>query len=116
MFQEGQDVQDSVEKACNASKSCLQPYMLYVSGQRIDKYFIVGNGQMIEVEKNASPLVAFDLLFKLHYVTNVKFADSLPFFYNFIETYFYKTNKTTMSSVKSFYSSLKNLNLSTVTD
>ena len=70
----------------------------------------------IEVEKKASPLIAFVLLFKLHYVTNMKFADSLPFSYNSIKTYFYKTNNTTMSSIKLFHSSLKDMNLSTVTD
>lgn len=80
-------------------------------GQNVDKYFIVGDGQLIEVEKNASPLCAFDLLFKLHYVMNVEFARSLLYFYNFLEVFFYKSNEARMSSVISLHTSIKNVNL-----
>lgn len=66
---------------------------------------------MIEIHKDESPLAGFDILFKLHYVTDVKFATTLKFFYNFIETYFYKTNTTVMSSVQSLNTSLKNVKI-----
>ncbi|XP_051175676.1 uncharacterized protein LOC127290898 [Leptopilina boulardi] len=108
---DGTDIIATVSRARTESVGTLQPYLLAVFGSRVKKYFIIGDGRMIEIHKNESSLAKFDILFKLQFAANVEFAKSLRFFYNFIETYFYKTNTDVLSSVQSLHTSLKNVNI-----
>ncbi|XP_051168709.1 uncharacterized protein LOC127286352 [Leptopilina boulardi] len=88
MLKESSDIKATVSALRTESVETVQPYLLAVSGLQMNKYFIIGDGRMIEIHKNENPLTGIDLLFKLHYVTNVEFSKSLSFFYNFIEMYF----------------------------
>ncbi|XP_043473716.1 uncharacterized protein LOC122505901 [Leptopilina heterotoma] len=105
---EGTNVTDYIQNVIKEASGSLQPYVLCVSGQKLDKYFIQVDGKLIEIDSNAHPITAFDILFKIHFVTNVEFADSLFFFYNFIEYYVYKRQVTLKNSVASMHSSLNN--------
>ncbi len=53
---------------------------------------------------------ALDILFKSHYVFNVKFAQPLIPFYNFMETFIYKINlQNVRASVDALHTTLIHL-------
>lgn len=90
------------------SKHTVQPYITCVTGRKVSSYFIQGDGHIVQIEKKANGINAFDLLFKFHFVFNIHFANSLKYFYNFMEYYLYKTTTTALGSVTSLMISLEN--------
>ncbi|XP_051164505.1 uncharacterized protein LOC127283579 [Leptopilina boulardi] len=105
---EGTKVTDYIQNVIKEASGCIQPYVICVTGQKIDTYFIQLDGKLIEMDSNAHPIIAFDILFKIHFITNVHFSNSLFFFYNFVEHYVYKGQVIVKNSVASLHSSLNN--------
>ena len=70
----------------SASASCnIQPYIICVTNGVNYRYFVQGDGWILNRSDNQNIISAFDLLFKLFYVINVEFPTSLVYFFNFIE-------------------------------
>ena len=79
-----------------------QPFLLSLGPeQQPIQYFIICDSTNIPVGENI--IVAFDRLFKLHYVLNLHFAMPLLTFYNFFEGVIYKviTQETISPQVRS---------------
>ena len=111
MFQLGTNIDDYVASIRKkATTNVIQPYIILIKGNIKDRLFIQADGYYIQFSDRASPISAFDLLYKLHYVLNDHFATSLTFFYNFIESYLYKTKKNIKNSVRSLETVLKSFN------
>ncbi|XP_074100641.1 uncharacterized protein LOC141528473 [Cotesia typhae] len=67
----------------------IQPYLILVKGQDTETFFIEGDNWLMNVKQNSTPIAAFNLLYKLFYVLNLKYPDNLQNFYNFIDCYIF---------------------------
>lgn len=67
----------------------IQPYLISVKGQDTDTFFVEGDNWFINMNQKSTPIAAFNLLYKLFYVLNVKYSENLQNFYNFIDCYIF---------------------------
>lgn len=86
----------------------IQPFIVCIRGSKKDKYFVQGDGWLIEVPDKADPIVSFDLLFKLFYVLNLCYPASLNNVFNFIDFYVFKITKKTKSVIASMHINISN--------
>lgn len=108
-LQDGTSITNEVTNVRKKAKSQVQPYLIWVKGQleRSTKFFLQGDSFLIDLSERIDPMVAFDRLYKLHFVLNVEYAKSLSFFYNFIDCFVYQMeNVVAKPSVKSLNISL----------
>jgi len=70
-------------------------------------FFLAAESSVIPVGKNGA--VAFDLLYKLHYVTNASYATTLKYFYHFMDFFVYKLSSRNLPSVTNLHTQLKNV-------
>ncbi|XP_067204588.1 uncharacterized protein [Linepithema humile] len=108
---EGSDVRQFVTSFISSENTNVQPFIVCVRGSRKNKYFVQGDGWLIEVPDKADPIVSFDLLFKLFYVLNVSYPVSLNNFFNFIDFYIFKIAKKTSSVVTSLHVNITNFQI-----
>lgn len=87
----------------------IQPFLICaVSGkEKTGPFFIRADGKSISVGSNA--LIAFDILVKMHYCFDLKFAADLDLFYNFITTIVMQMDGEVKSSCSSLDSCLQNI-------
>ncbi|XP_044597497.1 uncharacterized protein LOC123274063 [Cotesia glomerata] len=79
----------------------IQPYLILMKGQDCESYFIEGDNWFIDVNQNSTPIAAFNILYKLFYVLNLQYPNSLQNFYNFIDCYIFKMKNVKPRSVVS---------------
>ncbi|KYN29790.1 hypothetical protein ALC57_00755 [Trachymyrmex cornetzi] len=72
-------------------KIILQPFLLAVGSnqQAISNFYIAFDGKLLPCTAHASSIVAFDILFKTHYVFGCKYEESLEIFWKFVQIIFY---------------------------
>lgn len=72
-------------------KKSNQPFILATGTCKrdISSYYLVIDDKIIATHKD-NIATAFDLLFKCHFVFDVQYNDNLKYFFQFIQSYFYK--------------------------
>lgn len=84
---------------------------MWVKGQDKATGFVQGDGWfMIPPDTMKYPIAAFDMLFKLYHVLQVCYPTTLKNFFNFLETYIYRTGTRPLSSVSSLHINISNFN------
>ncbi|XP_011686422.1 PREDICTED: uncharacterized protein LOC105449120 [Wasmannia auropunctata] len=73
------------------TKISLQPFLLAIGSnqQAISNFYVVIDGKLLPCPPNTSSIIAFDTLFKAHYVFGCKYEESLEIFWKFVQTIFY---------------------------
>lgn len=73
-------------------KKSTQPFILATGTCKkdISSYYLVIDDKIIPTHKDNNIITAFDLLFKCHFVFDVQYNEHLKFFFQFIQSYFYK--------------------------
>ncbi|KAH0546737.1 hypothetical protein KQX54_014476 [Cotesia glomerata] len=89
---DGTSIKDFVRSVATKKKSNVQPYLITQSGQSVDKTFVQGDGWFINVHPESQPITTFDLLYKMYYVLNVEYPETLKNFYNFIDYFIFHMN------------------------
>lgn len=97
-----------VKKIPQGTKQNVQPYLMTVSGQGCKSSFIEGDGWIINVNDDGNQVASFDLLFKLYYILNLEWPESLR---NFLESYVYDMDVKPFNIVSSVHTNIFNFNL-----
>jgi hypothetical protein len=69
----------------------LPPYIIAVGPKKsaVQQYLIGVDGYVIPLHQNATILDAFDLLFKIYHIFNIKYGGDLKDFFNYVQHYLY---------------------------
>ncbi|XP_074112555.1 uncharacterized protein LOC141536144 [Cotesia typhae] len=87
---EGTNLEQFARDIRAKSKKNVQPYLVTVASQSSSaSTFINGDGWFLNVPDNGNSAISFDLLYKIFYVFNLDYPDSLRNFYNFMDFYIY---------------------------
>ncbi|KAH0540384.1 hypothetical protein KQX54_016725 [Cotesia glomerata] len=93
------------------SKKNVQPYLVTVASQSSSAItFINGDGWFLNVPDNGNSAISFDLLYKIFYVFNLDYPDSLRNFYNFMDFYIYDMDVKPFNIVSSVHVNITNVN------
>ena len=87
----------------------MQPYIMCIQGQEKTTFFIQGDGWFFTLPHRATPITAFDFLFKLYQMLDVLYPSSLLNFYNFLESFVYKMRVNPSSIVSSLHINICNM-------
>lgn len=89
-----------------------QPFLIAIGPNRsaIAQYYISVDGKTLPIEKNSSFINALDILFKCHFVLNVKFDSFLKSFWEYLEYEVYKisTNSNFTPKMREFRTRILN--------
>lgn len=92
------NLEDYIKERRKTSSGSVQPYILLIDGE-CQNFYVIVDGYPLQRYNKSDIISAFDLLFKVYYVLNLEYPINLKIFFNFIETYFFKVSKITVSSV-----------------
>ncbi|XP_077263733.1 uncharacterized protein LOC143898262 [Temnothorax americanus] len=92
IWPEGTNIEAQARKLRNESNNPIQPYIILIKGQSAAPYFIQAGNQTLTLDNKTlnSPIMAFNLLVKTYYVFDVKYAETLIYFFYFLENYCFK--------------------------
>lgn len=90
------------------------PYIIAVGDSKayIFQYFIILDSQLMPLPGNSNFLNALDVVFKLHFIFNIKYDINLKSFWIFFQKYFYEINCSVSPVIKDVFLKLHRLQLS----
>ncbi|CAH2085699.1 unnamed protein product [Euphydryas editha] len=113
----GTDLTNYVKDLKERQITNIQPYLVLVKGQDTETCFVEGDNWFIKMNQKSTPIAAFNLLYKLFYVLNLKYPDNLQNFYNFIDCYIFAMKEVQpRSSVSSLHVVFNNTLLNDTAD
>ncbi|XP_036138784.1 uncharacterized protein LOC118644388 isoform X3 [Monomorium pharaonis] len=109
IFPEGTNLPYTEQNLRTETDGNVQPYIMCILGQEKNTFFVQGDGWFFMLPHRATPIAAFDLLFKLYQVLHVSYPLSLLNFYNFIESFIYLINVNPSNTVSSLHINICNV-------
>ncbi|XP_067207899.1 uncharacterized protein [Linepithema humile] len=88
IWPEGCSMENKIKEMKKEAQGPIQPYIILIKGKSLT-YFVQTDNVTLTPSIN-SPIIALDLLFKVHYVLNVTYPTTLLNFFSFLEHYCFK--------------------------
>lgn len=81
-------MENKIKEMKKEAQGSIQSYIILIKGKSLT-YFVQTDNVTLTPSIN-SPIIALDLLFKVHYVLNVTYPTTLLNFFSFLEHYCFK--------------------------
>ncbi|XP_024871219.1 uncharacterized protein LOC112454199 [Temnothorax curvispinosus] len=117
IWPEGTNIEAQALKLRNESNNPIQPYIILIKGPSAAQYFIQAGNQTLTLDNKTlnSPIMALDLLVKTYYVFDVKYPETLIYFFDFLENYCFKiSGKVQHALVSSIHINISNITLDNI--
>ncbi|KAH0549758.1 hypothetical protein KQX54_013609 [Cotesia glomerata] len=98
---DGTNISNYIKEIKEREATNAQPCLILMKGQGYEKFFIEGDNWLMSVGDKSGPIAAFNILYKLFYVLNLQYPNSLQNFFNFIDCYVFGMQGVTSRSVVS---------------
>ncbi|XP_057335475.1 uncharacterized protein LOC130674224 [Microplitis mediator] len=98
---DGTNISNYIKEIKEREATNVQPCLILMKGQGYEKFFIEGDNWLMSVGDKSGPIAAFNLLYKLFYVLNLQYPNSLQNFFNFVDCYVFGMQGVTSRSVVS---------------
>lgn len=108
-------MENKIKEMKKEAQGPIQPYIILIKGKSLT-YFVQTDNVTLTPSIN-SPIIALDLLFKVHYVLNVTYPTTLLNFFSFLEHYCFKiSSEKAHAFVSSTHINICNTTISNVID
>ncbi|XP_071639985.1 uncharacterized protein [Temnothorax longispinosus] len=117
IWPEGTNIEAQALKLRNESNNPIQPYIILIKRPSAAQYFIQAGNQTLTLDNKTlnSPIMALDLLVKTYYVFDVKYPETLIYFFDFLENYCFKiSGKVQHALVSSIHINISNITLDNI--